>query len=65
MHMAERVEPYVFDAKLVPYVAFLRPNTDVKSVRANEVLEANEKASSLLTDAGIHFSVIDLKMYSL
>jgi hypothetical protein len=60
MHMAERVEPYVFDASLVPYVAYLRPNTDVKSVRANEVLEANERASSLLIDAGIHFTVIDL-----
>ena len=60
MHMAEKVEQYVFDAKLVPYVAFLRPNTDVKSVRANVVLEANEKASSLLTDAGIHFTVIDI-----
>jgi hypothetical protein len=44
----------------VPYVAFLRPNTDVTSVRANEVLEANEKASSLIVDAGIHFTVIDM-----
>lgn len=61
MHMAERVEPYVFGADLVPYVAFLRPNTDVTAVRANEVLEANEKASSILVDAGIHFTVIDMK----
>jgi len=60
MFMAERVEPYVFDAKLKPYVAFLRPYTDVSSVRANEALEANEKASSILTDAGIHFTVIDM-----
>ncbi len=60
MHMAKRVEPYVFDADLVPYVAFLRPNTDVKSVRADDVLETNEKASSILTDAGIHYTVVDL-----
>ena len=60
MHMAARVEPYVFDAKLTPYVAFLRPNTKGSSVRADEALEKNEKTSSTLTDAGIHFTVIDI-----
>ncbi len=60
MHMAERVEPYVFDAKLTPYVAFLRPNTKGSSIKADDALVKNEKASSLLIDAGIHFTVIDV-----
>jgi Hypothetical glycosyl hydrolase 6 len=60
MHLAERVEPYVFGAKLVPYVAYLRPNTSMNSVQANEAMESNERASSVLVDAGIHFTVIDM-----